>query len=366
MLPKLYVIAHPRTPYRVVFTDPEGKRRYRHFADKDKAKAHLRELLAKAKVAGTAGLVLDAEMRAEYFAAVRALDGESIMTAVRYYLSHRPVGLGATKLADALKLFLQDKRRIGRADRTVKSLDQTLTAFLGQSPVKLVSDFTRDAVTGYLDALELPAATIKNHRARLATFGSWLARRQYLPENPVRHIDVASHDIRAPRVLTPQEAERVMTKAAEYRGGIFAPMYAIALFAGLRHGEIVRLTWSDVHLDDASPMIRVGKGKIRGRRSIRVVPMQPALVSWLKWARVQNLPLSDLRESRKIREVVEWQEDIGRHSFISYRLAMIGDEVRVAREAGNSPDVIYRHYFQLVSRRDALRYFSTWSPSGCL
>jgi len=361
VLPKLYRLKRTDAPFRVVFTDPQGKQVRRHFVDEGKAKAYHRELLAKARVGGTAGLVMDAEMRADYFGARQLLDGVPLMTAVRYYLSHRPSAVTSTPLADVLKIFLQDKRRIGRADRTVKSLDSTLSAFLAVSPSRLVADFTRDAVTRYLDALDLPPATIRNHRARLATFGNWLARRQYLPENPVQHIDVASHDIRSPRVLTPFEAERVMQAAVDYRGGIFAAMYAIALFAGLRHGEIVRLTWDDVFLDGPEPLIRVGRGKIRGRRSIRVVPIQPALLSWLKWARVQNLPLVDLRESRKIREVVEWQEDIGRHSFISYRLAMIGDEVRVAREAGNSPDVIYRHYFQLVTRRDALRYFSNWS-----
>jgi hypothetical protein len=94
-----------------------------------------------------------------------------------------------------------------------------------------------------------------------------------------------------------------------------------------------------------------------------VVPIQPALLSWLKWAKASDLPVYAKSESRKIREAVEWQEDICRHSYISYRLSMIGDEVRVAREAGNSPDVIYRHYFQLVTRRDALRYFSNWSLS---
>ena len=162
-------------------------------------------------------------------------------------------------------------------------------------------------------------------------------------------------------MLMPQEAERVMAKAVEYRGGIFVPMYAIALFAGLRHGEIVRLTWDDVRLDEKTPMIRVGRGKIRGRRAVRVVPIEPALLSWLKWAREKGLPLINTSsDSRKIREVVDWQEDICRHSWISYRLALIGDEVRVAREAGSSPDVIYRHYFQLTTRSDALRYFSTW------
>lgn len=357
MLPKLYRIAHPKTPYRIVFTDPDGGRRYRHFADGEKAKTYHRELLAKAKIVGTVGLVMDQEMRADYFAAVKMLDGVPLLTAVRYFLSHRPQGLGATPLVDALKLFLQDKRRMGRAIKTVYSLESTLMTFLADAPVKVVADFSREAVTAYLDSLAFPPATIRNHRARLATFGNWLARRQYLPENPVQYIDVASQDLRPPRVLTPEEAQRIMKKAVEYRDGIFVPMYAIALFAGLRHGEIVRLTWDDVRLDDQNPIIRVGKGKLRGRRSVRVVPIEPVLLSWLKWAKGKGLPLVDLSESRKIREVVDWQPDICRHSWISYRLALVGDEVRVAREAGNSPDIIYRHYFQLVARGEAICYF---------
>ncbi|MDF3058882.1 MAG: hypothetical protein K0R17_3097 [Rariglobus sp.] len=52
-----------------------------------------------------------------------------------------------------------------------------------------------------------------------------------------------------------------MAKAAEYRDGIFAAMYAIALFAGLRYGEIIRLTWDYVRLDEKTPIIRVGRGE---------------------------------------------------------------------------------------------------------
>ena len=37
------------------------------------------------------------------------------------------------------------------------------------------------------------------------------------------------------------------------------------------------------------------------------------------------------------------------HSFISYRLAMLGDENRVAMEAGHSPAMIYRNYRVLVT-----------------
>lgn len=357
MLPKIYRIKHPRTPFRVIFTDPAGRRIQRHFKEEVEAKTYHRDLLKKAQVGGTAGLVLDAEMRAEYFAARQALGGTPIMDAVRYYLSHRPTGLAGEALVDVVALFLKDRRRIGRAERTIKSLESTLGAFLAKSPATRVADFTREAVTSYLDALENPPLTIRNHRVRLATLGDWLARRQYLPENPVRYVEVAKHDLRPPRILTPEEARRVMSRAKEYRDGLFAGTYALALYAGLRHGEIVRLTWEDVRLDDQEPIIRVGRGKIRGRRAVRIVPILPVLREWLLWVRKRNLPLVSTADSRKVREVVEWQEDVCRHSWISYRLAMVKDENQVAREAGNSPDVIYRHYFQIVPAGAASEYF---------
>lgn len=361
MLPKLYVVAHPRCPYRVVFTDPAGKRIQRNFKHKLEAETYHRQLLAKAKIGGTAGLVMDQEMRAEYFGARQALDGVPLMTAVRFYLRHRPTGLAATPLVEVLGVFLQDKRRSGRASRTVDSLKSTLELFLAASDARTAADYTRDAITRYLDGLHVEPLTLRTQRGRLSSFGAWLAKRQYIPENPTRYIDVGHYDPRPPRVLTPQEAERVMTMAAEYRDGMFAGMFALALFAGLRHGEILWLTWEDLCLDEKTPIIRVGRGKIRGRRAVRVVPIEPALLSWLKWFRQKGFPLVNTSsDARKIREVVNWQEDIARHSWISYRLALIGDEVKVAREAGNSPDVIYRHYFQLVSKLDALRYSSIW------
>jgi hypothetical protein len=40
---------------------------------------------------------------------------------------------------------------------------------------------------------------------------------------------------------------------------------------------------------------------------------------------------------------LEWQENGLRHSFISYRLAILHDTARVALEAGNSPEVIFGH-----------------------
>jgi hypothetical protein len=53
-----------------------------------------------------------------------------------------------------------------------------------------------------------------------------------------------------------------------------------------------------------------------------------------------------------------WQENGLRHSFISYRLAVLHDTARVALEAGNSPEVIFGHYRELVTPEAALAWFN--------
>ncbi|MDR0902084.1 MAG: hypothetical protein LBM92_04875 [Opitutaceae bacterium] len=353
---------HPDTPWMVVFTEPGGKRRRRYFASHKRAVEYHRQLSEQAKVAGTSGLVMDAEARAEYFAAKRALGGAPLMTAVRHYLKHRPVGAAATPLVEALEQFLAEKKRLGRVERTVKALRFTLERFLAESECVIVADFVREKVTRYLDSMTETPLTIRNHRACLSGFGEWLARRQFIPENPAKYVEVSSYDPRPPKVFTPAEAAAVMAKAADYMRGSFATTYAIALFAGLRAGEIERLAWDAVRLD-GEPIIRVGAGKIRGRRSVRVVPVCDSLLSWLKWGQALGHPLvRTSSNTARIREAVEWQTDIARHSWISYRLALVNDEAQVAREAGNSPDVIYRHYFQLVTKPDANAYFAIHAP----
>jgi hypothetical protein len=44
-----------------------------------------------------------------------------------------------------------------------------------------------------------------------------------------------------------------------------------------------------------------------------------------------------------------WAKNGLRHSYISYRLAILHDTARVALEAGNSPQVIFSSYRELVT-----------------
>ena len=57
-------------------------------------------------------------------------------------------------------------------------------------------------------------------------------------------------------------------------------------------------------------------------------------------------------------EKFAWKHNALRHSFISYRMAILKDENKVALESGNSPKVIFESYRELVTEQDAKAWFS--------
>ena len=49
-----------------------------------------------------------------------------------------------------------------------------------------------------------------------------------------------------------------------------------------------------------------------------------------------------------------------RHSFASYRLALLDNLEKVAYEMGNTPDIITTNYRELVEKPDAEEWFSVY------
>jgi hypothetical protein len=47
-----------------------------------------------------------------------------------------------------------------------------------------------------------------------------------------------------------------------------------------------------------------------------------------------------------------------RHSYASYRMAILNDAAKVASEMGNSPSIIYRDYRQLVTPAQGHQWFA--------
>jgi hypothetical protein len=96
------------------------------------------------------------------------------------------------------------------------------------------------------------------------------------------------------------------------------------------------------------------------------VPVADNLAKWLAIAQRSQERVWPHSKGHFIREIaratresrLRWKCNGLRHSFISYRLAEIQDVNRVALEAGNSPQMIFRHYRELATPEQAKTWFA--------
>jgi hypothetical protein len=110
--------------------------------------------------------------------------------------------------------------------------------------------------------------------------------------------------------------------------------------------------------------LRATQAKTAARR---LIPISDNLAAWVE-PFVTNgriIPQPRIRCDIAIlaKEVgVGWPKNVLRHSYISYRVAQTGDVPRTALESGNSPEVIFRHYHELVDKEAAEAWFGIMPP----
>jgi hypothetical protein len=92
-----------------------------------------------------------------------------------------------------------------------------------------------------------------------------------------------------------------------------------------------------------------------------LIPIADNLKLWLTPSRKASGPVclhANCQHAARAKcEGFTWAKNGLRHSYISYRLAILHDTARVALEAGNSPEVIFGHYRELVTPEAAKAWF---------
>jgi integrase len=205
--------------------------------------------------------------------------------------------------------------------------------------------------------------SVLNFRRMAGTLFSFAAARVYIAkgENPVTDTEkISARNNLAVEIYKPGELEKLLSAAHSS----FRPIIAIGAFAGLRSAEIERLDWEEVDLKGGMIEVKAEKTKTASRR---LVPILPNLRAWLEPHAKKNGLIWKLshpffherqREAAVDAGFGEWKQNGLRHSFISYRLAQIQSAPQVALEAGNSPQVIFSNYRELVKPEDAEKWFS--------
>lgn len=355
-----------------------GQRKLRQFANHDAAIREAERIarqLASGQVEAAQAGTAQVQSFGRCVELVRSTGDSMELACQRYAQFVSIVGTGA-KMEQAARAFVQadkvpvktvkevmdemlaEKESKGREPATLQELRFRLAKF-EQSFRCPIASITKSDVQEWLDNLHTSGRNVVNYRAKVSALFNYAWRHDYVLTNPVQNTERPECENGKVEIYTPDELRKLIAGASKD----FRPSLCIGAFAGLRASELLRLQWADVRLDR---LHIVASAKKRGTPSRRIVPILPNLAKWLapyanKTGQVWKedaVSFSAAKQDTATAAEVEWRHNALRHSFISYRLAAIKDTAEVALEAGNSPQMIFRHYRELVTPAEATAYFS--------
>lgn len=257
--------------------------------------------------------------------------------------------------------------------KTILNDRKRLDAFFATVPGKALAEVRTVDVERFLTAAATAGrspATRLRHREILHAFWRWACRQGYCDRNIVADVPRPKVPERDPVFLSLEQVEALLRAVA---GSNVEAAVAVAVFAGLRREELCWLTWDDVDLDAATPILRVRAKTVEGAswqpktKRDRKVPVSPRLLAVLKRHRDAGRPKGVRwllpspngcrwdpdNLSSAIRAVLQpaglaWNLLQLRHTFGS-QLARRGVSLlKIARLMGNSPAIASRHYINLV------------------
>lgn len=250
-------------------------------------------------------------------------------------------------------------RHLTEREVQTRTIEADLAHFTAKHPGP-IADVTAAQVKLHLDSLSVGPRRYNNVRATLVSFFVWARKQSYLPDSmtaPQR-----THALPVPKnrpaIYSPAEFRALLAAVApEWR----LPL-AICGLAGLRTCEAERLVWREVKLGKKVIEVLPENAKNTGRR--RLVPIHPALMTWLRKAEFapedhvcpQGVRIDNLAKRVK-RKGVKWVKNGLRHSYGSYRCAVVKSGAQVALEMGNSEGTVRAHYLDYVERSAATKWF---------
>lgn len=291
----------------------------------------------------------------------------SILPACEAWADRNRAGVEKILVRDLVKKFLAAKTSAG-----IKTADNhggifnDLNRDLGDQDVGAIS---ATALDKWLGTREHPS-TRNTYRKHIVVLWRWAQSKGYLPreiKTEAEHTERAIEAELSPEIINPETFEKLLvffrSKFPDY-----LPALALAGFTGMRRSEIHAQTWSDINLEEGH--LRVTKSK-RGTPSRRLVTICPAAIEWLLLAPdrkdfvCSNLALDRIRMiAREAKQddgspkFEDLPENCFRHAFISHRVAATGDVPRTSFEAGNSPNIVRKHYLELVTKKEGERWFA--------
>jgi integrase len=350
----------------------DGKRVRKNFPTRPEAEAE-RQVLEVQRLQGEAGIRtavtrLTDEQLHDAEAVFRRLAGQPhpLSFYVEFALANYREPVMRKLLAEAVTEFLVIKDHEREQDLIsepyLTRVKRDLVRLQKHFPAVSVAELTGPRLLGYFEARRAAHKTFNNRRGVVSSFLKFALQRDWIADNPLAKIP--------PRRIRRRRGCAI-TFAATQAAGLMAyveehyptavPFFALCMFAGirpcLRTGEILRLQPAHVKLD--ANMIRID-GEVSKVREPRNVTIQPNLAAWLRAYPLKKFPIipANLQHIReKVAQKFPLAHDVMRHTFISMFVAKFRSIGEASLQAGNSENIIRKHYLDLKSTEEAEQFF---------
>jgi integrase len=189
--------------------------------------------------------------------------------------------------------------------------------------------------------------TVNNNLRCLSAALTYAKDLGYLEAKP--KIKLVKVNRQNPRILSPADVEALLRKVA---GLPMERFVRVALYTGLRPGEIIHLPWSEVDLESGLIHVRYGgDGATKSRRD-RVVPMHPDLRRFLADLSIADglvVPLSKNQVEDWFQRHTDFTAHRLRHTFASRYIQNGGSVTKLQKILGHASVQTTMIYVHLTS-----------------
>lgn len=263
--------------------------------------------------------------------------------------------------------FIAAKQAAGLRPRYFKTLRASINRFLTNRREKMISEITPAEIQEYIARNGWKPSTMRSYLVDVRTLFAFAVKRKYLPENPALAVDSPRLDEKPPGIITPDQARTFLDACLDVSPDIL-PAVVLCLFGGLRRAEAEKIEWAEIGPEYIE--VKAHKAKTRCRR---LVPISGHLRAWLDCARAVDGKLPSVNYADKFKRALEkaklrasWPQNGLRHSFASYHYAKHRNENETAALMGNSPQMVFAHYRELVRPAQAEAFFGLLPPPDAL
>lgn len=356
----------------------DGRRERRNFKSRDEARAFMRDWRMKLEKYGSATALSQQQMAIAIDAfsmlASNGMSSSDLLLATSQFVESHNNVVERIPMSEAVSRYVASLDSHSNMHvRILRSVLVSMAERIGKD--RAVADVKDDDVTAFMTSCEKEGVAPKTFNNRLAyvhSFFNWLMKQKLYPaENPVT---VAKKRVayKDPEFISVEDAKALFealdgdTTLPEKTRHLLINFYTLSFFGGIRTSEIFRIKPEDVHPEDNVPFVRISitKGAAKGIRG-RTLDLEPNAVAWLtKYPFAGQISENAFTIAK--RDAVEsvlkdvsnaLVHNVGRHSYITYHVALHRDCARTEAYVGTSASMRARHYQGLTTSDRGKSYF---------